>query len=252
MSWLWAALAALAASTGALIASGLILALGRRAQAAAGWALAFAVGTLLAAATLLLLPESLEVGGGGRVLPRFLAGLLLFIAVERLLRWRHPHRPEHHPHHLVDRSTAVLLLWSDGLHNFIDGLVLGAAFEAGTEVGAATALAVLAHELPQEIGDFAVLLDAGLGRLRALALNYASALAVLPGSLVSSWASGHLEAAAGWLLPIAAGGFTYIALADLVPALQHRRGGWAALAQLALIGTGVALVWLIGRLGHGH
>jgi zinc and cadmium transporter len=234
-----AVVAAAATSLAALIGSGAILILGRRAEHISVWIFSFAIGTLGGAALLHLVPEALERRPLEDVMLLVLAGVVLFIVMERTIRWRHTHV------HDTDASvTARVLLWGDALHNFIDGIVLGVAFQAGTETGLVTAMAVFAHEVPQEIGDFAVLLGTGMKRGRAMAWNYASAATVIPGAIVASLWSASLEASIGWLLPIAAGGFLYIALADLVPALHHSRGAWAAVVQIALIVLGVAVIWI--------
>ncbi|MBI3180605.1 MAG: ZIP family metal transporter [Myxococcales bacterium] len=239
-------LGALGASTAALVGSGLILTLGRRAERAAGWLFAYAVGTLLAAAVLGLLPEALEHAPPMKAMWLFLAGMLGFIFFERALRWRH-HAHRHHGEGSVERTTAVALLWGDALHNFIDGLVLGVSFGVSSEVGTAAAVAIFAHEVPQEIGDFAILLEAGMPKRRAMLLNYLSGLTPVPGALLA-FAGASSPAVFGVLLPLAAGGFVYIALAGLVPALQHRKGRGAGLLQLGLVLLGVATVWAVGQL----
>ena len=246
---LWPLGAALITSLAALAGSGAILLLGSRAERASLWILSFAIGTLTGAATLHLLPEALEQRSAGEVMPVFLAGMIAFIAIERAIRWRHTHpHGDAHQHH--EAATAEVLLWGDALHNFIDGLVLGVTFAASTELGLVTAFAVFAHEVPQEIGDFAILLGTGMERRRALLLNYLSAVPVIPGALLAFvWAS-SLQSAIGWLLPLAAGAFVYIALADLVPSLHHRRGKWSGVVQIALVIAGAAVVWLAGRLFH--
>lgn len=248
MAWAWPILGALIASTAALVGSGLILALGDRAERAAGWLLAFAIGGLLGAATLALLPEALERAEAERVLPLFLAGILGFTVFERVLRWRHPHAagPHRNEGHGAESVTALMLLWGDALHNFVDGLVLGVTFSVEPQLGAAATLAVFAHEVPQEVGDFAILLESGMSRGRALALNYLCALTPVPGALLAFAGAREWSALIGWLLPVAAGGFVYIALADLVPALHHRRGRRAGAAQLALLGLGVFVIWAVG------
>lgn len=253
MSWIWPVVAGLAASIAAVLGSAAILALGGRAERASTWLLPFAIGTLLGAATLGLLPEALDHAPVDRAMPLLLAGMVAFILFERALRWRHPHEPhpgEVHRHAHAGRATAVVLLWGDALHNFVDGLVLGVSFGVSTEVGIATSIAVFAHEVPQEIGDFAVLLESGMPRRRAFLLNYLSASAVLPGAALSfAWSSAS-ERMIGWLLPMAAGGFIYIALADLVPTLHHRRGVGTGVAQLALVLAGIGVVWALSGLRH--
>ena len=248
MTWIWPVLSGIVASSAALIGAALILLLGERARRAAIWLLAYAIGTLLGAATLGMIPEALETAPVGRTMWLFLSGMLGFVALERALRWRHPHEPHadraHHPE--MEPATAMMILWGDALHNFIDGLVLGVSFGVSTEVGLAASIAIFAHEVPQEIGDFAILIGAGMPKRRAIALNYLAAVTVIPGALVAFiWASTSVSVIP-WLLPVAAGGFVYIALANLVPALHHRRGVGAGIMQLALIGLGVWTIWVIG------
>lgn len=245
----WPLLAALAVSAAALIGSTSILLLGKRAERAAVWFLAFAIGTLLGTAALHLLPEALEARPVEHVMLLFLGGIVLFIVVERAIRWRHTHGNEHlHPEEQV---TAEVLLWGDALHNLADGIVLGVTFSASVPLGFIATIAVFAHEVPQEIGDFAVLLASGMPPRRALLLNYLSAFAVVPGALAGWLWAASFRAAIGWLLPVAAGGFVYIALADLVPSLHHHRGRWAAAGQIALIVLGVAIIHYAGVARNG-
>jgi zinc and cadmium transporter len=182
----------------------------------------------------------------------FLAGMIGFVALERALRWRHPHQLHGDAQHRgpVEHETAVMLLWGDALHNLIDGLVIGASFAVSPEMGLVSTLAVFAHEVPQEVGDFAILLSSGMPKRRAVVLNYLSAVTPIPGAVAAYLWSSASAGAVPWLLPIAAGGFVYIALANLVPALHHRRGAWVGMRQMALIGLGVATIWAIGIL-HG-
>jgi zinc and cadmium transporter len=244
----WPILAALVVSGAAIIGSTAILLLGARAERAAVWILSFAIGTLAGGAALHLLPEALHVRPIREVMQLFLAGIVLFIALERAIRWRHTHLHEEveEPHH-HEKATAEVLLWGDALHNFTDGIVLGVTFSVSPQLGLIATIAIFAHEVPQEIGDFAVLLGSGMPRRRALVLNYLSAVTVVPGALAAWLWSSSFRFAIGWLLPIAAGGFLYIALADLVPSLHHRRGAWAGLAQIALIVAGAAVIYFAGE-----
>lgn len=249
MSWLWPVGFGFVASTAALVGSGLILAIGERAERAAAWLLSYAIGTLLGAAAFGLLPEALEQAPADRTMLYFLCGMVGFIVFERLLRFRHHHEPHHGGHAPVEKATAAMILWGDALHNFVDGLVLGVSFRVSPEVGIGVSLAIVAHEIPQEIGDFAVLLGSGMSRRRAFLLNYVAALTPVAGALVSYWWAGA-TGIAPTLLPIAAGGFVYIALADLVPSLHHRRGARAGAAQIALIFLGLLTMWGLRGL-HG-
>ncbi|HUP47629.1 MAG TPA: ZIP family metal transporter [Thermoanaerobaculia bacterium] len=247
-------LASFAASIAALIASMMIVLIGRRAERAAVWLLSFAVGTLIGAAALVLLPEALEHVSAERAMPFFAGSIVVFIAFERVLRWRHTHEHEDdhdYEHHPVVPSTAIVILWGDALHNFVDGIIIGVAFRVSTELGIATAVAIFAHELPQEIGDFCVLLASGMKKGRAILLNYLAAATIMPGALLASMWRFESDEPIGILLAIAAGGFLYIALADLVPSLHHRRGRWAAAGQLGLVVAGMATIALLHEF-RGH
>jgi zinc and cadmium transporter len=199
-----------------------------------------------------MIPEALETASTPRTMWLFLGGMLGFVALERALRWRHPHQRHadlaHHPE--LEAATASMILWGDALHNLIDGLVLGVSFSVSLEVGFAASIAVFAHEVPQEIADFSILLASGMPKRRALLLNFLSASTVIPGAAVSYASASLWTAAIAWLLPLAAGGFVYIALANLVPALHHRRGIAAGVIQLALISVGVLTIWGVGAAFH--
>lgn len=269
MTWLWPALAGFVASIGAMLGSLLLLSLGPRAERAAMWLLPYALGTLLGAAALVLLPEALEAAPVERTMLLFVGGIGLFIAFERVLRnrLRHEHF-EHHGHR--DRgggdghggdgenaiplapATAAMILWGDALHNFADGLVLGTTWAVESDVGIAATVAIVAHELPQEIGDFAVLIGAGMPRRRAFWLNWLTGLAPVPGALLAYAFAGRIGDVAAWLLPVVAGGFLYVGLADLVPALHHRRGRAAGTIQTALAAVGVATIWLVTQALRGR
>lgn len=243
---IWPIVAALIVSAAAIIGSTSILLLGTRAERAAVWILSFAIGTLIGSAALHLLPEALGVRPTRDVMLLFIGGIVLFIALERAIRWRHTHVHGDAEQHHHEQATAEVLLWGDSLHNFADGVILGVTFSVSPQLGLIASIAIFAHEVPQEIGDFAVLLASGMPRRRALLLNYLSAAAVVPGAVAAWLWSSSFHSAIGWLLPIAAGGFLYIALADLVPSLHHHRGRWAAVAQIALIVLGVTVIYLTG------
>jgi zinc and cadmium transporter len=205
----------------------------------------YAVGTLLGVALLALLPGALEELPAQPVFGTMLAGILTFFVLEKLVLWRHCHG-EHDC--AVHSSAGPLIVVGDAFHTFVDGALIAAAVMTSVPLGVTTAIAVVTHEIPQEVGDFAILLSAGLSRRRALALNYLVALSIVPGTLLSFAWAGASDTLSGWLLPIAAGGFVYIALADLVPALHHRRGALAAAVQIVLVVAGIAIVGMVGRL----
>lgn len=225
------------------------------------YAVSFSIGVLLATALLHLLPEALESGlTPHEVFPLFLAGILGFFALEKFAIWRHSHGNDSHAgneacedhthdHHHLHGGEAVGILVGDGFHNFTDGLLIAAAFLTDPALGWATTLAVVAHEVPQEAGDFAILMAAGWQRAKALFWNGVSSLASLIGGLFGYFA---LERAQDWvpvIISIAAASFTYIAIADLMPRLKReQRGiGW----HTALLIAGIAIV-AFGSGGHSH
>ena len=216
----------------------------------------FAVGALLGAALLNLLPEALESSTDARaVFATLLVGLLVFFMLEKLALWRHAHGPGDHAHghdaqaQGFPRPAGALIVFGDSLHNFVDGVLIAAAFLADPTLGWATAVAVIAHEVPQEVGDFMVLLHAGYARRRALALNAVSSLASVAGGLVGYFALRTALPALPYVLAFSAAGFLYIAVADLIPNLHRRFEVKDALSQVALIALGVAIVAIAGQ-GH--
>ena len=206
--------------------------------------LAFAAGTLLAAAFLGLFPEATEEISARSAMALALVGVLLFFLLEKTLLWRHCHDPVCPVH----TTTGYLILVGDGFHNFSDGLIIGAAFIADPRLGVMTGIAVLAHEVPQEVGDFALLLEGGLSPARALAYNLLSAATIFPGVMAGNLLADRIDPAVGEALALAAGGFLYVALADLVPVLHARAKRTEIRDQLLLLLSGVALIWVVGRL----
>jgi len=203
--------------------------------------IAYAVGTLLGAAFLGLLPHALEDEDAGVIMPVVLAGILLFFFLEKALLWRHCHVEECEVHH----AAAPLILLGDGLHNFVDGVVIAAAFLGGIPLGVTTALAVIVHEVPQEVGDFAILLQGGFSPRRALAWNVLSSTATIPGALLGYVALGSVEGAVPLILAISAASFIYIAAADLIPSLHRGPFRGKAVTQTALVLAGVATIALL-------
>lgn len=203
----------------------------------AGKLVGFAVGVLLAAALLELLPEALAELSAPRVGGVLLAGLLGFFFLEKLALWRHDHGGG-------GDATVTLIVLGDGVHNFVDGVLLAAAFLQDPVLGLTTAAAVIAHEIPQEIGDFMVLLAVGVGRRRALALNALSGAAMLAGGVLGYLALQAVTGAVPYLLTLAAASFLYLATADLVPLLQRERRGADFAVQLTAVLLGVGVVWV--------
>ena len=219
-------------------------------------------GVLLGTALLNLLPEAFEQHSGAPPQALFLTllgGLLFFFLLEKVELYRHTHHHEgdgHHHHHHFDEEQAGRGGWSvlvgDSIHNFCDGIIIAAAFLADTRLGIVTALAIVAHEIPQEVGDYIVLLNAGFTRAKALLYNAISGLAAVAGGVLGYFVVGPWEAAFPYLLVVAASSFIYVAVADLIPQLQHRLTLRATLAQLAWLAVGLGIVLLATQLLHQH
>jgi zinc and cadmium transporter len=219
----------------------------------------YAVGALLGAVFLDILPHVFEeTTSPGRVAAFILFGILAFFVLEKLLLWRHHHHSEddgaHQPaaaHAAHDHGRSGLMITvGDSFHNFTDGVIIASAFLADTRLGVVTALAIIAHEIPQEIGDFLILLHSGFARRTALLLNMLSGLATFAGALLAYFA---LSAVKGWIpeiLAIAAASMIYVAVADLIPGLHKRTALRDSLTQVIFIVLGIATIWLIHESLH--
>lgn len=200
-------------------------------------------GTLLGDAFLHLLPEAAE-GGGGRLSIWLwaLVGLIFFFILEKIVHWRHCHIQTSpvHPHHL-----GVMNLVGDILHNFFDGVVIAGSFLVDPALGWATLIAVIAHEIPQEIGDFGVLIYAGYSRNKALFLNFATALSAVLGALVAVVLGSRIDNFSDLIIPFTAGGFIYIATADLIPELKKETAVHKSLIQLLCIISGITIMLIL-------
>lgn len=178
----------------------------------------FAAGALFGDSFIHLLPEVVEKYGFGlNVSLYFLLGIVIFFVLEKLIHWRHCHVPttNQHPHPL-----AFMNLVGDGLHNFIDGLLIAGSYISSIPLGIATTIAVILHEIPQELGDFGVLLHAGLSKIKALFFNFISALLAVIGVIAALIMGSNIENLSLFILPLTAGGFIYIAGSDLIPELH--------------------------------
>jgi len=208
--------------------------------------ISYATGALLGAAFLAVIPEALEHAPAATVTAAVLAGMLLFFVLEKLVVWRHCHDHGCEAH----RNPGVLIVLGDGLHNFADGILIAAAFLASVPLGISTALATLVHEIPQEAGDFAILLDSGYSRRKALLLNVLSALATPVGTALGYlWLDAARELVPS-VLAVSAGSFIYIATADLIPGLHRQTRLAASVGQVALIVAGASTIALLGA--HVH
>ena len=203
---------------------------------------AFSAGSLLGGAFLHLIPEAFAEFPSDNVSVYILVGVFASFLLEMVIGWRHCHIPttDDHPH-----SFAYVNLLGDGVHNFIDGLIIGGAYLVSVPLGLSTTLAVILHEIPQEIGDFGVLIYAGFKPRKALLFNLATALTSVLGVLTVLYLNGYVSGLNGFLLPFAAGNFVYIAGSDLVPELQDQKDIGKGLLQLGLMGLGVLLMYLV-------
>lgn len=228
----------------------------------------YAVGALLGVAFLDLLPHLFEqTKDPQRVAAFLLLGLIAFFLLEKVMLWRHHHHsddepgaePGSHAHYHAHEHghdhgrSGWMIVVGDAFHNFTDGVIIASAFLADIRLGVVTSVAIIAHEIPQEIGDFLVLLHSGFGRRQALLMNALSGLATLVGAVIAYFAISELR---GWIpeiLAIAAASMIYVAVADLIPGLQKRTAPAETLGQVAFICLGIASIWLIrAALAPGH
>jgi zinc and cadmium transporter len=229
----------------------------------------FATGALLGAALLALLPEAMEgVGPSGAhdIGLALVLGLGIFFVIEKLVLWWHAHsqdeeghdshqdgqhRHDRHRHqHARERASGVLVLVGDSIHNALDGVLIAAAFLGSVSLGLVTTLAVAAHEIPHRVGDFAILVQAGLSRTRALLLNLATGIASVVGAIVAYFGLRQAIGALPYALAFAAAGFLYIAVAGLIPGLHRRADPRTSATQVILIGIGIAVIACAERLTH--
>jgi len=212
----------------------------------------FAIGSLLGAAFLGLLPHALsgpDVEDFHSIFLAVLLGLLSFFLLEKLVLWRHCHSDHceahaSHDEHKTTEATGWMILVGDGMHNLVDGVLIAAAFMTDIHLGIVTALAIAAHEIPQEVGDFVVLLHSGFSRRKALLFNILSSLATIVGALLAYWSLGDMQHLLPYVLAVAASSFIYIAVADLIPGLHKRAEASATIQQIVLIAAGVSLIYV--------
>jgi zinc and cadmium transporter len=217
----------------------------------------FAVGALLGAVFIELLPHALETGRAEHVMLTVLIGLLVFFLLEKMVLWRHAHgHAEHNPdadetehdhalHDAHDDAGArpgLMILIGNAVHNFCDGIVIAAAFLADARLGVVATIAIAAHAVPQQVGDFAVLLHSGFARRRAFAYNIAAGFATLAGALAGYVALAGMERLLPTVLAVAAASLLYVAVADLIPSLHRRPEPAETVRQMFAIGLGVAAI----------
>ncbi len=204
---------------------------------------ALAVGALLGDAFIHLIPEAFEESKNIHITALLMIfGVLLFFVFEKFLHWHHTHGE------ITEKCThpvGQIVLFSDGAHNFLDGVIIAISFLSSVEVGIATTIAIILHEIPQEIGDFGVLIHAGFSKSRALVFNFISACTAIFGALLAIFFGNFIGGLVVWMLPIAAGGFIYIAGSDLIPELQKITRPRGSIAQFAMILFGVFLMYFL-------
>ena len=219
--------------------------------------ISYAVGALLGATFLEVLPHAFENASSVQsIAVTVLGGILAFFVLEKLVLWRHchleqceAHDPPLEPQHDHGRSGLMILI-GDTFHNFVDGVLVAAAFLASTELGIVAALAIIAHEIPQEIGDFVILLHSGYTKRAAFLFNMLSSAAMLVGGVLAYFTLQTMQHWVPPLLGLAAASMLYVSVADLIPGLHRRPELRATGQQVVLIGLGVGTIWLVGELAH--
>jgi len=222
--------------------------------------ISYAIGALLGAAFLNALPEALELTETPKQLTFILLlGILVFFILEKLLLWRHCHLSECEAHELVSVAdndhgrSGMMIILGDTFHNFVDGILIATAFMADTQLGIVTAIAITAHEIPQEAGDFIILLNSGFTRAEALWSNLLSGTATVFGGLLGYFMLNQLNHLIAPILAVAAASMIYVAMSDLIPSLHKRPEIDATVQQVTLIVMGIGTIWLIGLFfGHHH
>lgn len=218
----------------------------------------FALGALLSVAFLDLLPHAVEDAGSGHaetVFATVLAGILVFFLLEKLLLWRHCHTTDCEAHIHMDehfhQPAGTLIVVGDGIHNFVDGILIAAAFLTDLHLGIVTSLAVAAHEIPQEVGDFAILLQSGCSKAKALFFNLVSSFGTVLGGILAYFSLEDLHQFLPYILALAASSFIYVAVADLIPTLHKRTHAEAVMGQMALIVAGVLIIGAVHHYADG-
>jgi zinc and cadmium transporter len=218
----------------------------------------YAVGALLGAVFIELLPHAVESARDpAQIGTTILAGLIAFFVLEKIVLWRHCHQEQCEAHdppvpvaHDHGRSGMMIMV-GDTFHNLVDGVLIAAAFAANVEVGIVTALAIVAHEIPQEVGDFLILLNSGYSKRAAFAFNLLSSAAMVLGGTAAYFALQTMQHWVPTLLALAIASMLYVSVADLIPGLHRRPELHASVQQVLLILLGIATIWLVGELAHG-
>jgi zinc and cadmium transporter len=227
----------------------------------------FAAGAMLGAAFLDLIPEAIEhaaeSGHAGDIFGYVLFGIVVFFVLETFLYWYHCHggKCERHTsatahgkgHKHTKLPVTYLNLIGDGVHNFLDGVIIATSYLVSIPLGIVTSLAVVFHEIPQEIGDFGILVYGGFSRMEALAYNFLSAITAIAGAVLTYYFATTLEHFTEWMVPFAAGGFIYIAAVDLLPELHQTQNFKRAAIQLIFFLLGIGVIWFVtAQFVHAH
>lgn len=213
----------------------------------------FAVGALLAGAFLHILPEAIEQNGDPHKIFIFvLIGILIFYVIEKFMWWHHCHHTPHKGCKREIKTVAYLNLVGDGLHNILDGVVIATTYLASIPVGIIATLAVIAHEVPQEIGDFGILVWGGFSKGKALMWNFVSGLTAFIGGLGVYFLASHFEGILVYLMALSAGSFIYIAGVDLIPHLHEEKEMKKSLIQFGCILAGIAVIVVLNLFLHAH
>ena len=206
----------------------------------------FAIGTLLGAAFLEIIPHAFESGEAHQVAFAILGGIFGFFILEKVLIWRHCHTEHCEVHDQHGRRSGTLIVIGDTVHNFVDGLLIAAAFLQSVELGVVTAIAIIAHEIPQEVGDFLILIHSGYTRLRALAMNLVSSTATIVGGVIGYYSLQEFSEYESTLLGVVAASMIYVAVADLIPGLHRRPELRDTAFQALLIALGIGTIAMVG------
>ncbi len=208
----------------------------------------FAAGTLLGVALLDLLPGIIE-EGFAEIMPIFIiAGILSFFVLEKFLHWHHHHTGEKHRE---VHAFTYLNIVGDGIHNFLDGAIIAVSYMTNISVGIATTMAVIAHEIPQEIADFSLLIYGGFSKTKALVYNFLTALTAVLGALVTYFYSTRIENSHSYIAAFTIGGFVYIAGTDLIPEIHKEKEIKKSVLQLLMLLLGILLIWIVGKIFEG-
>lgn len=237
--WLYALVSVLLVSLISFIGVATLAVNARRLQTALIYLISFAAGALFGDAFLHLLPEASEQGFSLGVASSVLAGIVVFFVLEKVIHWRHCHVPPSKEH---VHPFAYMNLAGDAVHNFIDGMIIAASYVVSVPAGIATTLAVALHEIPQEIGDFGILVHGGFSRRKALLLNFTSALTAVLGAAIALLADRFVEGLTTFLIPLAVGGFIYIAGSDLIPELHREQRLAQSVLQIIAFIVGIAVM----------